>query len=294
MSSFASSQWVRLGLGGLVGWSLACGASPLPPGFAAADAEAFQRKHEAGVSGEDGPLSVTASYYTGPGQTLRLRVADGELVTTEGPGPAVHLEATEHGGRCLEGCGPEPLALPSRLVVTLDRFSLAISRQSGSLRVLVHDPRAAGVTAFTGLAWFPIDARYIVPAKFERESERAEVELATSRGTTKTFVRAGVLHAELLGEPITLVGYQAAIGLHAESALELLVPFTDETTGERSYPVGRYLEVAVSGADVAVLDFNRATNPACAYSEHFNCPIPPAENRLPLAVEAGEQPYPGH
>jgi uncharacterized protein len=72
------------------------------------------------------------------------------------------------------------------------------------------------------------------------------------------------------------------------------VPFTDATTGAGSYPVGRYLEVALPESGPPVLDLNRATNPWCAYSEHYNCPIPPEENRMTVAVEAGEQTWAGH
>jgi uncharacterized protein (DUF1684 family) len=70
----------------------------------------------------------------------------------------------------------------------------------------------------------------------------------------------------------------------------VLVPFTDQTTGQTTYPIGRYLTLEVpAGAGAVALDFNRATNPLCAYSPHFNCPIPPAGNRIEAAIEAGER-----
>jgi uncharacterized protein (DUF1684 family) len=69
--------------------------------------------------------------------------------------------------------------------------------------------------------------------------------------------------------------------------------FTDETSGVTTYAANRSLRVAAPDADGSVvLDFNRATNLPCAYTEFATCPLPPAENHLPLAVEAGEQiPY---
>jgi hypothetical protein len=267
------------------------GTPPLPPGFTPADAAAFQREHEAAIGDELGPLAAVASHYVGPGQTLVLRVADGRVVAGQGPGPAVRLEATDDGARCLEGCGSAPRPIEGPQVVTLDRFSLSISPQSGSTRVLVHDPQSPARAGFLGLPWFPVDARFIVPARWAPDPERPVVELATSRGLAKAFVRAGVLEAELLGQPIALVGYQPAL---AGTDAPLLVPLTDATTGDRSYPVGRYLEVTLPASGPPVLDLNRATNPWCAYSEHYNCPIPPAENRLAVAVEAGEQTWAAH
>jgi hypothetical protein len=272
----------------------ACGAPPLPPGFTPADAAAFQREHEAAISDVLGPLAAVASHYVGHGQTLVLHIANGAVAVGEGPGPLVRIEGLDHGARCLEGCGPAPKPIEGQEVVTLDRFSLLVSPQSGSTRVLVHDPDAPARKGFEGLPWFPVDARFIVSAHWKPDSERPTVELATSRGLAKSFVRAGVLEAELLGEPVALVGYQpAAAGGGGAPPPPLLIPFTDATTGDRSYPVGRYLEVALPEQGPPVLDLNRATNPWCAYSEHYNCPIPPVENRLALAVEAGEATWTG-
>jgi uncharacterized protein (DUF1684 family) len=64
--------------------------------------------------------------------------------------------------------------------------------------------------------------------------------------------------------------------------------FTDATTGKQSYSVGRYLDPEPLSDGRYVLDFNKCYNPACAYSEHYNCPIPPSENRLQVAIAAGE------
>jgi uncharacterized protein len=67
----------------------------------------------------------------------------------------------------------------------------------------------------------------------------------------------------------------------------LLVPFRDETSSHESYTAGRYLEPTLPVAGQLLLDFNRATNPLCAYSEHYNCPVPPRFNTLPVAIRAG-------
>jgi hypothetical protein len=78
---------------------------------------------------------------------------------------------------------------------------------------------------------------------------------------------------------------------HSPGSLHIL--FTDLTSGGTTYAANRSLLVSPPDADgTVILDFNRATNLPCAYTEFATCPLPPAENRLPVAIEAGEQiPY---
>jgi hypothetical protein len=170
------------------------------------------------------------------------------------------------------------------------RWRLAVSRQDADWRVLVHDRDAEARRRFTGIAWFPIDARLIVEARFELLAIREPQSLQTSRGVTKTLYLAGVYRFELDGRPLALqvFGY----GPEPSEGEALLIPFRDQTTGHTSYGAGRYLEP--SGGET-VLDFNRATNPLCAYSEHYNCPMPPAFNRLDgFDITAGARAPAGH
>jgi uncharacterized protein (DUF1684 family) len=71
----------------------------------------------------------------------------------------------------------------------------------------------------------------------------------------------------------------------------LFIPFTDETNGNETYEVGRYLELRIPKSDEVILDFNLCYNPYCSYSPNYSCPIPPEVNRLPIEVRAGEKKY---
>ena len=71
----------------------------------------------------------------------------------------------------------------------------------------------------------------------------------------------------------------------------IFIPFADSTSGEDTYGAGRYLELGEIKNDRVVIDFNYAYNPYCAYSIDFSCPLPPAENYLAVAIEAGEKNY---
>ncbi len=73
----------------------------------------------------------------------------------------------------------------------------------------------------------------------------------------------------------------------------LFLPFTDLTSGEESYGGGRYIDLETTGIinNRLVIDFNKAYNPYCTYSDGYNCPIPPRENDLPVAIRAGEKAF---
>ena len=73
----------------------------------------------------------------------------------------------------------------------------------------------------------------------------------------------------------------------------LFIPFTDRTNGHETYGGGRYLDAPLPEANAPeiTLDFNRAYNPYCAYNNAYSCPVPPAENRLQVAIPAGEKSF---
>jgi uncharacterized protein (DUF1684 family) len=72
----------------------------------------------------------------------------------------------------------------------------------------------------------------------------------------------------------------------------LFIPFRDATSGKETYASGRYIDLRENTTGMYELDFNRAYNPSCAYSEGFSCPVPPPENTLEVTVRAGEMNYP--
>jgi uncharacterized protein (DUF1684 family) len=93
-----------------------------------------------------------------------------------------------------------------------------------------------------------------------------------------------VVEFELGGQRLTLTAFNG----YVPGSLHIL--FTDATSGVTTYAANRALQVAAPDADgTVILDFNRAANLPCAYTQFATCPLPPAGNRLPVAVEAGEQ-----
>lgn len=147
------------------------------------------------------------------------------------------------------------------------------------------------------LDFFPANATWDITARFERTPDAEPFDLPTYSGRTKKFVRYGIAHFEVAGKPQQLSLYQNLKVIEMEGYADyLFLPFKDQTNGESSYGGGRYIDFRTGniGIDSTIrLDFNKAYNPWCAYSDGYNCPIPPAENHLELAVEAGEKNFKG-
>jgi hypothetical protein len=239
---------------------------------AIAAARAFQADYEQQLRADPRSfLTVIESHYLAVGETLTL----GER----------RFEATPEA-MLVHGSEGEQRFVERGLIEAGDgRLAWSCSRQEQDWRVLVHDAEAPTRTHFDGIAWFPIDASWIVQARFEAASVREPMVVQTSRGVTKTLYLAGQALFEHGGQTVRLqvFGYAAA----PTPDEPLLIPFRDQTSGRASYAAGRYLEPTLPATDQLLLDFNRATNPLCAYSEHYNCPMPPRANHLRVAVTAG-------
>jgi uncharacterized protein (DUF1684 family) len=263
----------------------ACRAEP-PPTFEA-DLESFRSEYAASLVAPTGPRTAAAGLYVDAGHGLTLALRDGDAVPwSEGPPPEpwLRVDVTDAAMTCTHGCGPQAVDIEEAHTATLGRHTVLLSPQSGTLRVLVHDPaRGQGQPP---VAWFAPDPRWWLVAKLQATPEAPAEPLATTRGLTKPMRPVGQLHLRLPdGGDATLTAYDAGEG-------HVLIPFTDPTNGESTYTVGRYLDAELVDGQ-ATLDFNRATNPWCAYSEHYNCPVPPAGNALGMAVQAGEKVPPG-
>jgi hypothetical protein len=137
------------------------------------------------------------------------------------------------------------------------------------------------------LSYFPADESYVVPAQLRLadEQQRPIVTMPTSTGTLRRYQRVGVLEFMLQNQKFTL----GAFVEDGQPIVDLFVPFVDTTSGEETYPAGRYLDLHPTATGFYTIDFNRAYNPYCAYNETYECPYPPASNRLMIAIRAGEK-----
>ncbi|MCF0052332.1 DUF1684 domain-containing protein [Dyadobacter sp. LJ53] len=143
------------------------------------------------------------------------------------------------------------------------------------------------------LQFYEPDSAYRVVAKFEK-SRGQSFEMPTYSGVNKTYVKYGKVKFRINGKKQTLNVYRSlSLQQLAKYKDYLFIPFKDKTNGEESYGGGRYLDLKTTDIKDGelVLDFNKAYNPYCAYSDGYNCPIPPAPNHLPIAITAGEKKF---
>lgn len=137
---------------------------------------------------------------------------------------------------------------------------------------------------FKGLKYYPFNKDYVVDFVLEKAEKAKTVELKMTDGTTEKLILFGKIKGEIGGFTVSLVLYQHEDG-------NFFLPFKDKTAPTETYGGGRFLDLPLTNVKNNRLrvDFNLAYNPYCAYNEEFACPIPPAENTLPIRIEAGEK-----
>ena len=143
------------------------------------------------------------------------------------------------------------------------------------------------------IQFFSPDPAYRVVARFEKAKNSSWFQMETLGREKKLYRVYGTLSFVLQTQPVTLNLYQSQTLLEDPELKDyLLLPFTDETSGKETYHGGRYLDFTINDVkkNTVVIDFNKAYNPYCAYEEDkYNCPIPPKENHIPIALKAGEK-----
>ena len=141
---------------------------------------------------------------------------------------------------------------------------------------------------FTGLPYYPVSTALrfeeLVLAPYEGD-QPTDFQIPTSDDRLRPAHRAGLLRFEVEGESQALTAYTFDGG----DGRSLFVPFVDKTSGTETYGAGRYLDLEPEDDGTYALDFNLAYHPSCVYDPKFSCPLAPAENRLPIRIEAGER-----
>lgn len=271
-----------------------------PEGYVA-EIDAWHAGRVERLRAEDGWLSLAGLHWLPEGEasvgsepvaevvlpsSAPLRVGtltrEGTAVTLEVlPG----VEATHEGERVrtlemVSDAAEEPT------VVELGTLSFYVIERGERVGVRVRDTAAPTRSGFAGIERFPVDPRWRVEARFEAYEPPRDVEVADYAGGTQEAVAAGTVAFEVDGETHRLEALDAGD--------ELFLIFADATTGDTTYGAGRYLYAEKPGADGrVVVDFNEAYNPPCAFTPFATCPLPRRQNRLAVAIEAGEKTYRG-
>lgn len=170
-------------------------------------------------------------------------------------------------------------------VVTMGDTSFTIIERGGKTGVRLRDPLAETRRNFTGCQWFTPDEKWRVNAKWTAYAKPRTIRITNILGMTDEEPSPGYAEFTAQGKTVRL-----------EPVTEddqLFFMFKDATSGKSTYGAGRFVYSAMPKGDRVVIDFNQATNPPCAFTAFATCPLPPRQNTLDLAVEAGEKNY-GH
>jgi uncharacterized protein len=152
-----------------------------------------------------------------------------------------------------------------------------------------HTPLSAKAKKnFKGIHFFPFSNKYVVNAKFVRTPHEKPFQMSTSSGMRKTYIKYAEVYFTIDDKQYKLNVYQSQELLQSADYKDyLFIPFTDATSGNETYEGGRYIDLTMPKSNEIVINFNEAYHPYCAYTDGYNCPVPPQENTLPIKIEAG-------
>lgn len=253
---------------------------------------------------EDGWTTLVGLYWLEPGENSFGRAADNRIVldypslpeqigTFQVAGREVRFMAAPdakvfHQGRPVSAIGPladDSAGAPT--VLAVGNLSFYLIERSSRLGIRVKDSRAEARVHFRGLEYFPVDPKWRIAARFEPYSPARKIPITTVLGMQEEMPAPGALVFEVDGMPYRLDAVLEA------GERDWFVMFADATNGKQSYGAGRFLYVAPPANGETVIDFNKSYTPPCAFSAFATCPLPPPQNRLPIAVTAGELKYAG-
>jgi uncharacterized protein len=260
----------------------------------------WREKREAELKSEDGWLTVAGLFWlkegpntfgtrsnqsivlpngSGPAHIGTLELANGVVTLKSAPGIRVLVDnkpVSEFEMRFDGDTPPAPFTVAS--------LKLNVIKRGERYGLRVRDKNSAALREFQGLRWFPARESYRVTASFTPDAQAKEIIIMNVLGDELKMKSPGMLSFELNGKKYRLRPV-------VEDDKKLFILFKDKTAGKTTYGAGRFLYADLPKDGKVVLDFNRAENPPCAFTLYATCPLPPRQNFLPIAINAGEMDF---
>ena len=276
------------------GWLTLVGMEWLQPGVNSIGAAQDNRiRVHAKAPDHIGLLRVSAnkpSEKQPKGKQANGQPGNGQMVQLLSPPGGFPPDLTIDGKPAKEGQltveGPTPSA------ISWHGVTIVVLRRGERFAVRIKDADSPARAAYKGLNWYAPNPRYRVQAVWTPYTPPRMVNIPTPLGTTLDLPSPGFAEFVLDGKPMNL---EPVTEKGAEGTLFFIL--TDETSNIETFATARYLHTGLPnhGLDqpgILALDFNLLENPPCAYTTYATCPLPPEQNRLPAAIEAGEKLYP--
>jgi hypothetical protein len=268
-------------------------AAPLV--FAAASSgqqeQQWRAAYERSLKAPDGWLSVAGLFWLHEGSNSAGSDPRSDIRLPAGAPPHAGSFRLHHGGVIYVAANGSPTAMqpdtsdhPS--VVRIGDLSLTAIQRTPKTGIRLRDPKAPARRAYRGSFWFPPDPSWRIAAKWFVYPKTKKISITNILGMTDREDCPGYAQWVRDGKVLRL-----------EPVVEdnlLFFMFRDTTNAHTTYGAGRFLYADAPKNGEVILDFNRAHNPPCAFTAYATCPLPPPQNRLSIAVNAGEKVYGSH
>ncbi len=261
--------------------------------------ESWRAERQAALTSDNGWLTVVGLFWLEQGDNRFGSDPANRVVLPAGKVPAFAGTLTLHGdqvtvraeaGSGLTNEGRPVTEMPLGVDATgkptllqIGSVTFFVVRRGDRVGVRVKDRQSAALAAFHGLESFPVDPDWRLVGRFEPRTTPTSIPITNILGMTEDQPSPGVVVFEHGGKTWRLDALPDA----DDGSLFLI--FADQTNGHGTYPSGRFLSTEPPRDGRVVVDFNKAVNPPCAFTAYATCPLPPAQNRLALAVTAGEK-----
>lgn len=265
--------------------------------------QAWRDQRRADLLKPDGWTSLIGLHWIEPGahyvgsaagNGIRLAMGPAQLGMLERKGALVRLVPDKAAALTLDG---QPLQSPATLKTDADEAGpsaigfddgkgvATVIKRGERYALRVKHAEAPGRTRFAGLQYWRADPSWNVMARFVPHPPGKTIAIASIIGDMSDVPNPGAVEFQREGKTYRLEALD-------EGGDGLFLIFADRTNGRGSYGAGRYIDAPKPDAAGRVaVDFNQAYNPPCAFTAFATCPLPPPENRLDLAITAGEKAY---
>jgi uncharacterized protein len=242
-------------------------------------------------------LVLAGLFWLKPGATSFGAAQDNAIIIPSGPAHAgsFHLEnrkvsvefrsgvQAKIDGKIVSGANLESDEMGKPTMIEMGSLRIYVISRGQRLGVRVRDMDSPAVRKYAGPVFFPLDMDYRVTATFVPSDGKKTVEVPDVLGDITPTPSPGEVHFKLNGRELALTA------LSGDPAHGISFVISDLTSKTDTYPGGRFLDTDPVLNGRVVLDFNRAYSPPCAVTPYATCPLAPKENRLPVAIYAGEK-----
>lgn len=288
---------VAIALLGVAAGACADAVEPLPADYHQ-QVDAYRQQREREIIAPTGWAALVGLHWLAPGvQTIGAAPGSDVLLTGPSASASLGILAVTNETATLTASQGIQFRQGTQVVTTVELrvpntakdhvvvggMTLTMIRRGDRLALRVWDAKAPALLSLRGLEWLPVDPAWRVQGRFEAHPAGRTMKILNVLDELIEMPNPGIVTFRVGGQE-----YRLEALLESPDATELFFLFRDGTSGTTTYGAGRYLYAPLPAEGRVILDFNKAKNPPCTFTDFATCPLPPKGNILSLAVNAGE------